>query len=67
VSTEGLLFAAPALSGEREGATILVGALYAVALVVGAVIAAYQMRTRAVAASQHLHLQAWQLRQLVPR
>ena len=67
VSPAGVLFAAPALSGDLAGPTILVGALYAVALVAGAAIAAHQMRTRAVAAAQHLHLQAWQLRQLVPR
>jgi eukaryotic-like serine/threonine-protein kinase len=67
VSPDGVLFAAPAISGDLAGPTILVGALYAVSLVVGAAVAGYQMRARAVAASHHLHMQAWQLRQLVPR
>lgn len=67
VSPHGLLFAAPAISGNLAGPTVLVGALYAVSLVVGAAIAGSQMRTRAVAAAHHLHMQAWQLRQLVPR
>jgi serine/threonine-protein kinase len=67
VSESGVLFSAPALSGRLEGPTIFVGALYAVALVVGAAIAGYQMRARALGAAQHLHMQAWQLRQLVPR
>lgn len=67
VTSAGVLFSAPALSGELEGPTIMVGALYAVSLIVGAAWAGYHMRARAVAASQHLHLQAWQLRQLVPR
>ncbi len=67
VSEAGVLFSAPALSGKLEGPTIMVGALYAVALVVGAVVAGYQMRARALEAAHHLHMQTWQLRQLVPR
>jgi eukaryotic-like serine/threonine-protein kinase len=67
VSEAGVLYSPPALSGQLEGPTILVGALYAVALVVGAVIAGYQMRSRALGAAHHLHMQTWQLRQLVPR
>ncbi len=66
VSPAGLLFTAPALSGELEGPTIFVGALYAVALVAASAIAAHQMRTRTLEAQKRLHLQAWQLRQLVP-
>ncbi len=67
VSEAGVLFSAPAISGTLEGPTIMVGAIYAIALVVGATIAGFQMRARAVQAAQHLHQQAWQLRQLVPR
>jgi hypothetical protein len=67
VSEAGVLFSPPALSGQLEGPTILVGALFAVALVAGAAIAGYQMRARALDAARHLHMQTWQLRQLVPR
>jgi eukaryotic-like serine/threonine-protein kinase len=67
VSPAGVLFAAPALSGTHGTATIFVGALYAVALIAASTIAGYEMRKRALNAQKHLHLQAWQLRQLVPR
>jgi serine/threonine-protein kinase len=67
VSHAGILFRAPAISGAHEAATIAVGGLYAAALVVGAAIAGYQMRVRALEATKRLQLQAWQLRQLVPR
>jgi serine/threonine-protein kinase len=67
VSPAGLLFDAPAISGQERAPTILVGALFAIALVVGATVAGHQMRARTLEAQQHLHLQAWQLRQLVPR
>jgi len=67
VSPAGVLFNAPAISGNLEGPTIMVGALYAMSLVVGAVVAGYQMRARALGSAHHLHMQAWQLRQLVPR
>jgi hypothetical protein len=67
VSPAGVLYSAPAISGELAGPTMMVGAIYAIALVVGATIAGFQMRARAVHAAQHLHQQAWQLRQLVPR
>ena len=67
VSPEGVLFAAPALAGRLEGPTIFVGALYAVALITASAVAGYTIRLRAQKAQQHLHLQAWQLRQLVPR
>jgi serine/threonine-protein kinase len=66
VSREGVLFAAPALSGIHEGPTIAVGALYAIALIATSTLAGYQMRQRSLQAQKHLHLQAWQLRQLVP-
>jgi serine/threonine-protein kinase len=67
VSPAGVLFAAPALSGMHEGPTIAVGALYAIALITASTFAGHQMRQRALGAQKHLHLQAWQLRQLVPR
>ncbi len=67
VSPAGVLFAAPALSGMYEGATIATGALYAIALITASTVAGYQMRRRSLEAQHHLHLQAWQLRQLVPR
>jgi hypothetical protein len=67
VSPAGVLFAAPALSGMYEGATIVTGALYAIALITASTVAGYQMRRRSLEAQHHLHLQAWQLRQLVPR
>ncbi|HEY5925078.1 MAG TPA: serine/threonine-protein kinase [Kofleriaceae bacterium] len=67
VSPDGVLFSAPAVSGAEAAGTIVVGALYAIALITGAAIAGYQMRQRQMQAQKHLHLQAWQLRQLVPR
>jgi hypothetical protein len=67
VSPAGILFSPPAISGAEPGPTIAVGALYAASLVAGAAIAGYQMRQRTLDAQKHLHLQAWQLRQLVPR
>jgi hypothetical protein len=67
VSPDGILLAAPAISGVVPGGTIFVAALFAVALVVASVFTASQVRARAVEAATRLHLQAWQLRQLVPR
>jgi hypothetical protein len=67
VSPAGVLFDAPAISGTEPTPTILVGALYVISLIVGATIAGSQMRARTLQAQKHLHLQAWQLRQLVPR
>jgi len=57
---------APAFAG-REVATIGVGCLYTVGLIVGACVMGDVMRSRAREAHRHLLLQAWQLRQLVPR
>ncbi len=65
VSPHGILFSAPAVSGSEEVPTILVGALYAVSLIAASIVAGYQMRVRTLEAQKHLHLQAWQLRQLV--
>jgi eukaryotic-like serine/threonine-protein kinase len=62
----GVLFQAPAVRGEA-GPIFVVGALYVVVLVAGACAMGEVMRTRIRDAHKHLHLQAWQLRQLVPR
>ena len=53
--------------GSAENPVILVGTLYAIGLIIGSCGIARAMRARARAAHHHLHLQAWQLRQLVPR
>ncbi|MCX5745081.1 MAG: hypothetical protein NT062_21550, partial [Proteobacteria bacterium] len=65
VDDHGILFQAPAIAG-AEFPTIIVGGLYTIGLVIGACAMANAMRTRAKEAARHLHLQAWQLRQLVP-
>ena len=65
VTDHGLLFSAPALAG-REGPTILVSAVYVIALIAGAAIAGEAIRAQNRTAHLRLHLQAWQLRQLVP-
>ena len=66
VSNEGVLLTAPAISG-NEGAVLAVGVLYMVLLIAGACAMAETLRTRNRIAQRHLHVQAWQLRQLVPR
>jgi hypothetical protein len=66
VDSAGILLRAPAI-GPAEVPAVLVGALYAIGLIIGATAMASAMRRRARAAHHHLHLQAWQLRQLVPR
>jgi hypothetical protein len=63
---DGLTLRAPALRGS-EAAIVIVGMTYSVGLIAGAVWVAEAMRTRFRDAHRHLHLQAWQLRQLVPR
>ena len=63
---DGVLLHAPALRGP-EVLTIAVGMLYAVGLIVGSSWMGEAMRARIRDAHRHLHLQAWQLRQLVPR
>ncbi len=60
-----LVFRAPAMAG-GEGPTLLVGSLYIVGLILAACAIGDAMRLRNRAAHQRLHLQAWQLRQLVP-
>ena len=67
VSSAGILFGGPAISGAEAGPTIAVTAVYAIALIISAVVAGHLIRSRAREAQNHLHLQAWQLRQLVPR
>jgi hypothetical protein len=67
VTRHGILFDAPALDGARTIPTLVVSALYAASLVGASIYAGYQMRVRALAAAHSLQLQAWQLRQLVPR
>jgi hypothetical protein len=59
-------FAAPAIVGNALP-TMIVGALYAAGLIIGASTLAGAMRRTNREARRHLHLQAWQLRQLVPR
>jgi hypothetical protein len=66
VDAAGLLLHAQGV-GPEEGPAILVGALYAIGLIIGATAMASAMRHRTRTAHRHLHLQAWQLRQLVPR
>jgi eukaryotic-like serine/threonine-protein kinase len=66
VDSAGILLRASAV-GTAEGPAILVGTLYAIGLIVGSCGIAHAMRARARAAHRHLHVQAWQLRQLVPR
>ncbi|MDB4956341.1 MAG: Serine/threonine protein kinase PrkC, regulator of stationary phase [Myxococcales bacterium] len=66
VDANGVLFRAPAVAG-YEGPTFIVCVIYAIALIAGACVAGEAMRRRTRSAHRHLHLQAWQLRQLVPR
>jgi hypothetical protein len=63
---DSLALRAPAIEGS-EPAVIAVGMTYSVGLVIGAAWVAEAMRVRIREAQTHLHLQAWQLRQLVPR
>jgi len=65
IDDRGILLRAPAIGG-AEGPTLIVAILYMVGLTVGTCWMAHAMRERARLAHRHLHLQAWQLRQLVP-
>ena len=67
VDKDGILLSAVALSGEYPMASLVAGALFVVALLLAAVGISSNMRERERAAKRALHLQAWQLRQLVPR
>ena len=64
VDANGMRFF-PAMIGPYETPAVVVAALYAICLIAGACIAGYTMRSRTQAAHRHLHVQAWQLRQLV--
>jgi len=66
IDRHGILLHAPAVEGP-EGPAIVVAVLYMIGLTVGTCWMAHAMRERARLAHHHLHLQAWQLRQLVPR
>jgi serine/threonine-protein kinase len=66
IDANGILLRAPAVAG-AEGPSLLVAVLYMIGLTVGTCWMAHAMRERAREAHRHLHLQAWQLRQLVPR
>jgi hypothetical protein len=66
IDAAGIVLRAPAIGG-AEGPALLVGVLYTIGLIIGACGMAHAMRARTRAAHRHLHVQAWQLRQLVPR
>jgi len=66
IDRAGILLRAPAVAGE-EGPSILVAILYMIGLIICTCWMAHAMRDRTRAAHHRLHLQAWQLRQLVPR
>jgi hypothetical protein len=63
---DGIMLRAPVVRGS-EAPIVAVGIIYSVSLIVGAAWMAEAMRNRIREAHRHLHLQAWQLRQLVPR
>ena len=67
VSDKGILLDVIAIGGGDEISTLSVAALYVLALIAAAAGMASRMRSRERAAKRHLHLQAWQLRQLVVR
>jgi serine/threonine-protein kinase len=64
VGAGGVMLQAPGIAGD-ETSTLVVGVLYVVGLIAGAAVLASAMRARETTARRHLHLQAWQLRQLV--
>ncbi|MFT3694956.1 MAG: serine/threonine-protein kinase [Kofleriaceae bacterium] len=66
IDPHGLTFETDAFGGGQL-ATLIVGTVYVAALITGAVIAGHSMRRQQRAAHRRLHMQAWQLRQLVPR
>ena len=66
ISDRGVLLRAPALAGDQTS-TLVVAVLYVVGMIGGAAVLASAMRARERTARRSLHLQAWQLRQLVPR
>jgi len=62
----GLAFRTDAFGGHQTP-TLIVGVIYVAALITGTVIAGAAMRRQQRTAHRRLHMQAWQLRQLVPR
>jgi len=66
VDERGVLLDALAVAGD-ETSTLVVAALYVAALIAAAAGMATGIRARERTAKRHLHLQAWQLRQLVPK
>jgi serine/threonine-protein kinase len=63
---DGIALRAPGLRGS-EVAISTVGMIYSVGLIIGATWVGEAMRVRIREAQARLHLQAWQLRQLVPQ
>jgi len=67
VGPDAVVFDAPAIDAGHAGPVLLVGGIYIVSLIAGASTIAEIMRNRTREAHRHLLMQAWQLRQLVPR
>jgi eukaryotic-like serine/threonine-protein kinase len=65
VDDHGVLLQAAAIGG-HEPRVLLVASLYFIAMIAAAAGLARNMKARERAAKRHLHVQAWQLRQLVP-
>ena len=65
VTGDGILMRAAGTAG-AEGPTLGVAIFYVLASIAAAAGMATAMRERTRAARRHLHVQAWQLRQLVP-
>ena len=65
IDAHGIDLRAPALAGDQTS-TLVVGVLYVIGLIAGTAVIANTMRTRERLARHRLHMQAWQLRQLVP-
>jgi hypothetical protein len=66
LTPRGLSFETNAFGGAPTP-TLIVGMFYIAALITGAVITGTSMRRQQRDAHRRLHMQAWQLRQLVPR
>jgi serine/threonine-protein kinase len=66
VDSTGVMLHPPAIVGD-ETSTFVVASLYVIGLIGGASWLASAIRARERAARERLHLQAWQLRQLVPQ
>jgi serine/threonine-protein kinase len=66
IDRTGILLSGPAVAG-MEAPVLTVSVIYVCSLIIGACWMAHAMRERSRAAHRHLHMQAWQLRQLVPR